>query len=219
MNIRETERGFSYSEFRDLNGAICSIQDSSIASEACLWLGVSKHADGSLGNRMHLTIRMAERVAHAIRGHLSDGEPHIQFTDRYNCDCLVSRRGDGMLDIGVAQGGDDRAGPALMTIDADTAEQLLHPLRTFIACGTISGEHLADLDENEPPVEMDVKIPVSMLARTEIGATGASARTLVDALLTLLDGNDVDSLSSAIGQDSAEDMMRLHKDLQVLRRD
>lgn len=35
-----TARGFERGEFKDLYGTLCSIQDSSLASEAAIWLGV-----------------------------------------------------------------------------------------------------------------------------------------------------------------------------------
>lgn len=37
-----TRRGFACFGFTDRNGHGCSVQDSSIATEACLWLGVDQ---------------------------------------------------------------------------------------------------------------------------------------------------------------------------------
>jgi hypothetical protein len=39
IKLRKTERGFVRGEFVDRYGAGCSIQESSLASEACIWLG------------------------------------------------------------------------------------------------------------------------------------------------------------------------------------
>lgn len=39
MDVGKTERGFRYGAFKDRNGVECSIQESSIATEAALWLG------------------------------------------------------------------------------------------------------------------------------------------------------------------------------------
>lgn len=41
MEIKHTERGFARAEFTDRYGAECSIQDSSLADEAAIWLGVN----------------------------------------------------------------------------------------------------------------------------------------------------------------------------------
>lgn len=42
MEIKETERGFSYSEFSDSYGAKCSIQKSSSAMDDYIWFGIDK---------------------------------------------------------------------------------------------------------------------------------------------------------------------------------
>lgn len=40
MELNETNRGFLRGEFKDRNGASCSLQESSIADdEGCIWLG------------------------------------------------------------------------------------------------------------------------------------------------------------------------------------
>jgi hypothetical protein len=41
MEIAKTARGFNFGSFKDINGVECSIQESSIATEVCLWLGVN----------------------------------------------------------------------------------------------------------------------------------------------------------------------------------
>ena len=40
LTIEKTQRGFALAKFVDRYDIKCSIQDSSIATEACLWLGV-----------------------------------------------------------------------------------------------------------------------------------------------------------------------------------
>jgi hypothetical protein len=40
MKIGQTDRGFAYAEFEDIYGIKCSIQESSLATEYALWLGV-----------------------------------------------------------------------------------------------------------------------------------------------------------------------------------
>jgi len=39
MKMKKTERGFRIAEFEDRYGSECSIQESSIATEDCIWLG------------------------------------------------------------------------------------------------------------------------------------------------------------------------------------
>ncbi len=40
LKIEATARGFARADFTDRYGEECSIQDSSLATEACIWLGV-----------------------------------------------------------------------------------------------------------------------------------------------------------------------------------
>ena len=56
MKFRCTERRFARFDFIDRYGEECAIQDSSLASEAAIWLGVND-------NRMHLT---REQVAELV---------------------------------------------------------------------------------------------------------------------------------------------------------
>ena len=44
----KTDRGFNIDEFQDRYDIPCSLQESSLATEDCIWLGAN-------GNRMHLT--------------------------------------------------------------------------------------------------------------------------------------------------------------------
>ena len=77
MKVVKTARGFSVIEFKDRYDNKCSIQDSSLATEDCIWLGIDDanpqimasqvmkngtgwvkypiHPDVSLTTRMHLT--------------------------------------------------------------------------------------------------------------------------------------------------------------------
>ena len=41
MKAEKTERGFAITEFPDQTGKKCSLQKSSLATEDCIWLGVS----------------------------------------------------------------------------------------------------------------------------------------------------------------------------------
>ena len=51
LKVTPTDRGFLRGEFVDLYGANCSIQESSLATDNAIWLGVN--GEGA-GRRMHL---------------------------------------------------------------------------------------------------------------------------------------------------------------------
>lgn len=40
MNLKKTNRGFYIAEFKDRTQESCSIQESSVATESCIWLGI-----------------------------------------------------------------------------------------------------------------------------------------------------------------------------------
>lgn len=42
MRVKITERGFARAEFKDQYGEECSIQESSLATASCIWLGVNE---------------------------------------------------------------------------------------------------------------------------------------------------------------------------------
>lgn len=59
-----TNRGFAGGKFKDRYDRDCSIQESSLATEACIWLGmdhevVHPKTGERCGARMHLTQEMA----------------------------------------------------------------------------------------------------------------------------------------------------------------
>ena len=55
FELVRTQRGFALAEFKDRYDTKCSIQESSIATEYCLWLGVDDY-------RMHLTQDMVQKL-------------------------------------------------------------------------------------------------------------------------------------------------------------
>ncbi len=55
MKLFCTERGFARANFVDRYREQCSIQESSLATERCIWLGCDS-------NRMHLTQEMATEL-------------------------------------------------------------------------------------------------------------------------------------------------------------
>jgi hypothetical protein len=67
IDLAPTERGFMRGEFKDRYGKDCSIQESSIATEYCIWLGVDNE-------RMHLTQQMAADLIRLLYRFVETGE-------------------------------------------------------------------------------------------------------------------------------------------------
>ena len=65
-----TSRGFRKGEFKDRYDITCSIQESSLATEECIWLGRADdqvyEGGGPAGSRMHLTREMAGQLAQIL---------------------------------------------------------------------------------------------------------------------------------------------------------
>lgn len=65
--MTKTSRGFGYLEFRDRYDYFCTFQQSSLALEECVWLGVHE-------SRMHLTREMAGDIGRLLLRFESEGE-------------------------------------------------------------------------------------------------------------------------------------------------
>ncbi len=80
LKIKTTERGFRYAEFIDRYGSQCSIQESSLATEAAIWLGVDVpfpefRPHGPVDStRMHLTQEMARDLIPLLELFVEKGE-------------------------------------------------------------------------------------------------------------------------------------------------
>ncbi len=57
MRLKKSDRGFKYAHFEDYNGNQCSIHESSLATDYCLWLGVRNG-----GTSMHLTRKQVKKL-------------------------------------------------------------------------------------------------------------------------------------------------------------
>ena len=76
MSVGQTERGFTiYDEFIDRYGKNIRVQESSIATEHCVWIqNEIVVVDGiPLGNA-HLTVEMAKRVIKALKEFVKESE-------------------------------------------------------------------------------------------------------------------------------------------------
>jgi hypothetical protein len=90
MKLEATNRGFYHGEFIDQYGVKCSIQESSLATEHCIWLGINDvfpqvQVDGlwqkvplppgaATGGRMHLTREMVKNLLPLLQHFVETGE-------------------------------------------------------------------------------------------------------------------------------------------------
>lgn len=125
LEIKPTERGFLRADFIDRNKQECSIQESSIATESCLWLGVDtgKHLIGNSADewtkeqleemnvnclsRMHLTQEIAGELAKQLayfaeHGRLKNKEDLIPYAIGYFRDKDNRRYYLGILYVNLA---------------------------------------------------------------------------------------------------------------------
>jgi hypothetical protein len=73
------DRGFQKGKFKDRYGADCSIQESSLATEACIWLGcdhetIHGKTGERCGARMHLTQAMVSELIPLLQHFVDTGE-------------------------------------------------------------------------------------------------------------------------------------------------
>lgn len=74
LATRRTDRGFAFAEFVDRHGSHCSIQESSLATEPAIWLGVQKDFEGRDATRMHLTQEMVADLLPLLHNFVASGE-------------------------------------------------------------------------------------------------------------------------------------------------
>jgi len=90
MKVKRTERGFKLFEFADRYGVECSLQNSSLATEDAIWLGVDRPdpkiltpdgwvsvplPEGTLyKTRMHLTREMVAKLLPILQRFVKEGE-------------------------------------------------------------------------------------------------------------------------------------------------
>jgi hypothetical protein len=78
MKYKITQRGFGYYEFKDGNGAKCSLQESSAArDEGLIWFGMDEDFDGSpVGKFLQPDTYHPEGTYLGARMHLSQSQVH-----------------------------------------------------------------------------------------------------------------------------------------------
>jgi len=55
--LKKSDRGFKYAHFNDQTGRHCSIHESSLATDHCIWLGII-----GTGHAMHLTRKQVKKL-------------------------------------------------------------------------------------------------------------------------------------------------------------
>lgn len=83
MEFKQTRKGLLRTDFRDRYGALCSIQESSIPGEDCIWLGVDVNFEGTeiRHGRMHLTQDMARKLIPLLRHFARRGALGVDTTE------------------------------------------------------------------------------------------------------------------------------------------
>jgi len=73
MRVKRTNRGFARADFKDRYKSECSIQNSSLATEDAIWLGVDKDFEGKPCTRMHLTRKMVQDLLPLLQDFVTTG--------------------------------------------------------------------------------------------------------------------------------------------------
>ena len=80
MKIIKLDRGFRCSEFIDLHGKVCSIQESSLATDNAIWLGCDAGTHTKSGDielclsRMHLSQEQVAELLPLLQHFVDTGE-------------------------------------------------------------------------------------------------------------------------------------------------
>ena len=75
LQFHSTDRGFVRSDFVDLNGQRCSIQESSLATEDAIWIGCDEglHTGSKCLARMHIDQKMALELIEVLQHFVRNG--------------------------------------------------------------------------------------------------------------------------------------------------
>lgn len=136
MQIEYTSRNFPLVRFTDSLGRSCSLQESSLASESCIWFGRDVINEPE-PKRMHLTQGMVAEILDELDA--PERELPMTFDDRYGSGCIVRKKPskDGtMHEIGIVVDFEGYPGEC-MTIDGTLMAALRPMLDRFVEHGTI----------------------------------------------------------------------------------
>jgi hypothetical protein len=87
LTSETTPRGFGVFKFKDRYGSECSLQESSLATESAVWLGVDKDFNGNECTRMHLTRKQVASLLPALTRFVQSGS-------------LVEHDAEGYIEVG-----------------------------------------------------------------------------------------------------------------------
>ena len=102
VEFKQTKRGQLRADFQDRYGALCSIQESSIPGEDCVWLGVDVNFEGDelRHGRMHLSQEQARELIPVLRHFARRGSLGVDTTkDPYHVGAWVIGVGEDNLGI------------------------------------------------------------------------------------------------------------------------
>jgi len=205
----ETPRGEAVHHFVDADGTRCSIEDGASVDEATIRMGVSPEGVG-LDGRMHLTRRMAARVADAMRSHLADQPLDVvRLGDRSHSICeidITEVRGRTLLRLAVTETEDGLPRP-VMLLDSAGTRTALRLLEAFAMGSSITSEVDKHVPASAP--RLDHHVPASMLARTDLAETGITPQMLVDALCRLCEGHGDGFIRETLGWDAGDEVIRV----------
>lgn len=150
MEFKPTKRGFLRATFQDRYGSECSVQESSLAGEDCIWLGVEVDFQGNEvpRARMHLTQQMARDLIPVLR--------HFARSGRLGVDSPEDSFRIGAWVRGV---GDDNRGVEGRIISINKGEFVT--VQDFDVPG-VSGQHTyiwGEMDLHWEPIETPEKMP------------------------------------------------------------
>lgn len=141
FNKENNDRGLCKFSFDDVLKKECNMQDSSIATEACIWFG---KVNDQKSLRMHLTIQGVEQIINYMNDFISDKLiSEVLYEDKYRQQCKLFVKvdsNDSLLHLGIYNTGKQISGPngnysenvdGIMVLNKDMAIQLLPILRTF----------------------------------------------------------------------------------------
>ena len=219
MKIEYTDRGFAIVRFTDLDGSLCSLQESSLASESAIWFGVSKTASGDEGARMHATYMMTLDVARAIQAFTTgDNSTAFAFVDLYGNRCALRGEADQLL-VGVVETDEPGDADRLMRLDQRTAAALLPYLASFLRTGGLADGEGPELPKDRAETSFDTVVAREEMATTAIDDTDVSVQDLLDEFVNLIGDLGEEALRDHLGHDRAKALAARREELAALRSD
>lgn len=89
-NNDSKDRGLKFFKFKDLYDSECSMSESSLATEAALWLGVSTDYNGKECTHMHLSVSQVKMLINKLQNWVEENEEVPDMHELHNdlTECL-----------------------------------------------------------------------------------------------------------------------------------